>query len=309
MYKAKEKPTVSVVGCGNVGTQFAVLAAQAGWNLYLYDVVDGLSAGRSLDIMQAQYPLGFESRVKPVESLDEALDADVWVITAGKPRKPGMSRADLIKENSAIIGKVAEAAKKAVNTVFIIVTNPLDVMVTYFAKKTGIDRFRILGMGGILDSARMSFFISEKTQVPSKDIEAWVLGAHSDSMVPCFSLTRIQGRPADEVLSVKDMEWVKEKTINGGAEIVSYLKTGSAFIAPAASIFLLAKSVLEDTKKLLPVSVYANGEYGFKDAAIGLPCVIGRDGILSVEEVDLKENELRSLKQSFEEVKKLVQEI
>lgn len=312
MYKASEyenNPKIAVIGCGNVGTQFAVLAAINGYNLYLYDVVEGLPQGRSLDILQAQMPLKFKSSVKPLESLDEALDADVWVITAGKPRKPGMSRADLIRENASIIGEIANVAKKASDTIFVLVTNPLDVMVTHFAKLSGVDRRRILGMGGILDSARMAYFISEKTGVPVKDIEAWVLGAHSDSMVPCFSLTKISGKNSAEFLSKEDMEWIENKTINGGAEIVGYLKTGSAFIAPAASTFLLVESVIKDSKRLLPVSVIAQGEYGFNGAAIGLPVAVGKDGVVEVKELELSNREMERLRESFQEITNLVEAV
>jgi malate dehydrogenase len=259
--------------------------------------------------MQAQMPLYFESRVKPIKSLNEALDADIWVITAGKPRKPGMSRADLIRENASIIRDIALKAKEASNAIFVLVTNPLDVMVSLFAKLSGIERSRILGMGGILDSARMAYFISEKTGVPAKDIEAWVLGAHSDTMVPCFSLTRISGKSSAEILSDGDMAWIENERVSGGAEIVGYLKTGSAFIAPAASAFLLVDSIIRDTRKLLPVSVVAQGEYGFTGAAIGLPVVVGREGIIEVREPELTSRELAKLRESFNEVMGLIEAV
>lgn len=301
---------IAVIGCGNVGTQFAFLAAFAGYNLYLYDIVDGLAQGKALDIMQAQKPLQFETSIQSIDDLSEAADADLWVITAGKPRKPGMSRADLANENIKIISTIAEKAKETKEeTIFIIVTNPLDIIVTKFVEITGFYRNKVLGMGGILDSARMSFFISMKTGVPACKIESWVLGAHSDSMVPCFSLTKIYGQPAGSLLTEEDKKWVFNKTVNGGSEIVSYLKTGSAFLAPGASTYYLAKAVLEDERLLLPVSVVSEGEYGFSDVAIGLPVEVGARGAMRVVQLTLEEEEHQLLRKSYEEIKSLIREI
>lgn len=301
---------IAVIGCGNVGTQFSFLAASFGYDLLLYDVVDGLSTGRALDISQAQRPLDFASQVRAIESLDEAVDCNLWVITAGKARQPGMTRADLASVNIQIISEIALHARKCrKDTVFLIVTNPLDVIVSKFVEISGVERYRVLGMGGILDSARMSYFASLVSGCPARDIEAWVLGAHSDSMVPCFSLTRIGERKAEDVLSAADMKWVAEKTVRGGAEIVSCLKTGSAFLAPGACAFRLARAVLEDEKILLPVSVYTDGEWGFKGAAIGLPCRVGSSGIEKVEELPLSAEEAEKLEMSFEEVKSFLMEV
>ncbi|MCX7831918.1 MAG: malate dehydrogenase [Actinobacteria bacterium] len=301
---------IAVIGCGNVGTQFAFLAAAAGYSLYLYDVVEGLAKGRALDIMQAQRPLQFETSVQAIDDLSEASEANLWVITAGKPRKPGMSRADLANENIKIISTIAEKAKEArEDSIFIIVTNPLDIIVTKFMELTGFDRNRVLGMGGILDSARMSYFISKKTGVPAHKIESWVLGAHSDSMVPCFSLTKIDGQPAGNLLSEDDKKWVFDKTVNGGAEIVSYLKTGSAFLAPGASAYYLARAVLEDERLLLPVSVFSEGEYGFSEVAIGLPVEVGSRGAMRVVQLTLEEDEHQLLRRSYEEIKSFLKEI
>lgn len=305
-----DRKKVAVIGCGNVGTQFAFLAAMHNWDLLLYDVVEGLTKGRALDIGQAQRPLSFVSEIKAIDDLDEALDCDLWVITAGKPRKPGMTRLDLAGENLRIISSIAQKAKNASkNTVFILVTNPLDVVVTKFVEMTDLSRNRVLGMGGILDSARMAYFISEKTGVFARDVEAWVLGAHSDSMVPCFSLTRVNGKKATEVLTAEEMEWVAAKTINGGAEIVSYLKTGSAFLAPGASAFYLADAVLSDKKELLPVSVYSEGEYGFEGLAIGLPAAVGQNGVEKVVELEITDEEKEKLNESYREIKSFLEEL
>lgn len=302
----ENKPFTAIIGCGNVGTQAAVYAAAASYPLMLFDVVEGLAQGRELDLAQAARPAGFDADIRAVESLEDTLDADIFIITAGKARKPGMSREDLARENANIIRGIAQVLKKAKDdAVFILVTNPLDAMVTLFVNETGRSRNQVLGMGGILDSARMAYFLSTETDVPARDIEAWVLGAHSDSMVPCFSLTRIDGKPAVELLSSEQMERVAERTKKGGAEIVGFLKTGSAFIAPGASVFRLLSAVVNDEGALLPVSVVARGEYGLEGAAIGLPCVIGREGIREVRELELADSELGQLRLSFEEVKQV----
>lgn len=304
------KKTVAVIGCGNVGTQFAAAAARAGYDLLLFDVVEGLAEGRALDLGQAQYPLGFESKIRAIRDLSEAFACDAWVITAGRPRKPGMSRADLAAQNLAIIQSIAEKARYAAEkTLFILVTNPLDIVVTRFIEYTGIKRNRVLGMGGVLDSARMAYFISELKNVSPLEIEPWVLGAHSDSMVPVFSLTKISGKSALDVLTPEERDYIARKTINGGAEIVGFLKTGSAFLAPGAAAFRLLNAALTDAGEMLPVSVLTRGEYGFKGAAIGLPVVVGRNGVEKIVEVELLPEEKEALKSSFEEVSSFLKEV
>jgi len=306
----KQEKTVAVIGCGNVGTQFAAAAARAGYDLLLYDVVEGLAEGRALDLGQAQHPLGFESKIRAIGDLSEAFDCDAWVITAGMPRKPGMSRADLAAQNLAIIQSIAEKAKDAGGTtLFILVTNPLDIVVTRFIEYAGIERNRVLGMGGVLDSARMAYFISELKNISPLEIEPWVLGAHSDLMVPVFSLTKIKGKSALDILTPEERDYVARKTINGGAEIVGYLKTGSAFLAPGAAAFKLLNAALTDAREMLPVSVLAQGEYGFKGAAIGLPVIVGRNGIEKVVEVELLPEEEEALKASFDEVSTFLKEV
>lgn len=302
----ENKPLTAVIGCGHVGTQAAVYAASSSLPLILFDVVDGLAQGRALDLAQAARPAGFNADVRAADSLEDTLEADIFVITAGRARKPGMSREDLARKNAGIIRNIARVLKEARDdAVFILVTNPLDAMVTLFTRESGRDRTRVLGMGGILDSARMAYFISRKTGLPAREIEAWVLGAHSDSMVPCFSLTRAGNRPAAELLTDTQMAEIAARTRKGGAEIVGYLKTGSAFIAPGASVFRLLRSVVEDENALLPVSVLAEGEYGCSGAAVGLPCVVGREGIKEVKELELTEEELEQLRRSFEEVRRI----
>jgi malate dehydrogenase len=306
----RDNKTVAVIGCGNVGTQFAMATARAGYDIYLYDVVEGLAKGRALDLAQAQQPLNFESQIKAIDNLDEVLDCDAWVITAGKPRKPGMSRADLARENLAIIREIAEKARRVADkTIFILVTNPLDIVVTKFLEYTGFERNRVLGMGGVLDSARMAYFISVIKNISPLEVEPWVLGAHSDTMVPVFSLTKIRGQVALEVLTPEERRWVAERTINGGAEIVSYLKTGSAFLAPGAAAFRLLKAALTDEKVMLPVSVLALGEYGFNGAAIGLPVIVGSSGVEKIVEIELLPEEEKALRNSFEEISTFLREV
>ncbi len=306
-----EKPKVAIIGCGQVGTQAAtLLALNSLCDLILYDVIEGLSKGRALDLSQAAVPSVFDVSITAVNSLEETLDADIFLITAGKSRLPGMSRTDLVNVNAEIIGKIAKKlsfSKK--DSIFVVVTNPLDVMVSIFLKKSGRDRAKILGMGGILDSARLAYFISKETGISPLEIDAWVLGAHSNTMVPCFSLTRIKGQPADEVLSSNQKEKIVEKTRMGGAEIVSYLKTGSAFLAPGASAAKLVKTIVEDENFLLPVSVYLDGEYGFQGAALGVPAIVGRNGIERIVEIKLLPSELEALKVSFKEVKEILSKV
>lgn len=306
MQESRKK--VCVVGLGNVGTTAAFLLAQNGYDLKLYDVVEGLSQGRALDIMQAQRALGFTSKVAAVSDLKDCSDCDVWLITAGKPRMPGMTREQLVSDNLKIIKSIAEKAAFAKkDSIFVLVTNPLDVMVTAFTRLTGFERERVLGMGAILDASRMAYFISEMKGIPAKDIEAWVLGPHSDNMVPAFSLTKIEGRSAVEVLNEEERKEIAERTINGGAEIVSYLKTGSAFLAPGACAFMLVDSVLKDTKALLPVSVYLAGEYGLEGASVAVPCVVGRKGIEEIKELELTSEEMGKLREGFFGVKEAVE--
>jgi malate dehydrogenase len=299
---------VTLIGCGQVGTIAALeLAHSSLADLVLYDVVDGLARGRALDLAQAASPVGFECRVTAVDSLAEALDSDIFVITAGKPRLPGMSRADLVDANSRIIRDLARATEGARDdALFVIVTNPLDVMVTLFVKESGRERTRVIGMGGILDSARMAYFTSLEAQVPPTAVDAWVLGAHADSMVPCFSLTTIDGEASYRVLTHEQQERIAERTRNGGAEIVAHLKTGSAFIAPGASVALLVTKLLAPDRNPVPVSVVLEGEYGLSGAALGVPAELSDRGVVEVVELPLFDSERTALHASFEEVRSQV---
>lgn len=286
-----------------MGTQTAVHLAQSSLcELLLYDVVEGLAKGRALDLSQSAVPAGFFSKVEAVDDFKELLVADIYLITAGMARTPGMSRKDLLDANISILDSIIESLKNArEDAVFVIVTNPLDVMVSYFFKKIGRPRERVLGMGGMLDSARFSYFISEKLKVPLADIDAWVLGAHSDSMVACFSMTNIGGTSARDILTLEERKELADKTKKGGAEIISYLKSSSAFLAPGAAAARLVKAILNDEKRLFPVSVFLEGEYGCSGAAIGVPVRVGRTGWLSIEEFELDDEEMLALKESFRE--------
>lgn len=311
MLQVNERPKVAIIGCGQVGTQAAAfLAIDSVCNLIFYDVVEGLAKGRALDLSQAAGPSVFDISITAVDSLEETCEADIFLITAGKTRLPGMSRTDLINTNTEILESIAKKLSPSKeDSVFVVVTNPLDVMVSLFLKKSGRGRTKVLGMGGILDSARLAYFIFNETGVSPLDIDAWVLGAHSDTMVPCFSLTRIKGEPASEFLTSEQKERIVERTRRGGAEVVSYLKTGSAFLAPGASAARLIKAIVEDENIMLPVSIYLDGEYGFKGAALGVPAIVGRNGIERIVEIQLDPDELEALKASFEEVKEALSRV
>lgn len=304
------KVKTAIIGCGHVGTQAAFSIASGSLSdIVLYDIVEGLPKGRALDLSQASHPLNFNIDVDSAESIEDILDSDIFVITAGKPRKPGMSRSDLLKVNASIIddlaGKLKESNREAV---FIIVTNPLDAMVTRFTKKISRNRKKVFGMGGVLDSARFSYFISKDTGAEITEIEGRVLGPHSKMMVPCFSITRVGHKLSTELLTKAQQKDIAEKTRYGGAEIVSYLKDGSAFLAPGASIARLIKAIVRNEHSLLPVSVLTRGEYGFSGVSIGIPAVIGREGIVRTEDIKLAEEELAKLKEGFRKVKELVEE-
>lgn len=311
MPKKSEKPKVAIIGCGQVGTQAATfLAVTTETSIILYDVVEGLARGRAIDLSQAAYPAGFKTRIEAADSFEEILDANIFIITAGKARLPGMSRSDLINMNTEILLDIIEKLSfSRREAVFVVVTNPLDVMVSLFVKESGRERTKVLGMGGILDSARLAYFISQETGISPLEIEPWVIGAHSDTMVPCFSITKIRGESADKVLTGKQKIEIAEKTKYGGAEIVSYLKTGSAFLAPGASIARLVKAIVEDEKSLMPVSVFLQGEYGLEGAAIGVPVIVGKDGVEKIVELKISLSEYQALKKSFEEVKELLSKV
>ena len=293
-------PKVTVVGAGQVGATTAMLVALKGLaDVTLIDIAEGLPQGKALDMMHARSVERFGPTVTGTNDYRETVGSDVVVVTAGLPRKPGMTREDLLQANSKIVRSVvSDALEASPDTIVICVTNPLDVM-TYLAwKVSGLHPSRIFGMGGVLDSARFAYFIAEATGASIDDIDALAMGAHGDAMVPMVRHSTVAGKPLTEVLDAAEARTLAERTVDGGAEVVALLKTGSAFYAPAASIVRMVTAILGDTGQTLPTCAYLDGEYGLSDIYMSVPAVLGREGLLSVVELDLNEAEARSVAES-----------
>lgn len=293
-------PKVTVVGAGQVGATAAMLLVTKGIaDVVLVDVAEGLPQGKALDMMHSRSVELFGPRVIGTNSYAETAGSDVVVVTAGLPRKPGMSRDDLLAANSAIVrGVVEQAVAVSPDAVFVCVTNPLDMM-TYLAwKLSGLPSSRVLGMGGVLDSARFAYAIAEATGAAIGDISALVVGAHGDAMVPLPRLSLVGGRPLCDALGPAQVDELVRRTIGGGAEVVSLLKTGSAFYAPAASVAKMVEAILGDTGWSLPSCVLLDGQYGVSDVYLSVPAVLGRDGVRAIPELDLNDDELSRLRAS-----------
>jgi malate dehydrogenase len=306
------KYKVSVIGGGgNVGASVGVYMAEKGIaDVVFIDILEGVPQGKALDLTQTAPVRGSNALLTGSNDIADVKDSDVVILTAGLPRKPGMSRSDLLKSNMEIVSGAAEGVKKhAPNSTFIVVTNPLDVM-TYLAYKvSGFPKQRVMGMAGVLDSARFRAFVAMELNVAAVDIQAMVLGGHGDSMVPLPRYTTVSGIPIPELMSAEAIERISARTRGGGGEIVKLLKTGSAYYAPAACSVEMACSVLNDEKRLLPCSVYLDGEYGLKDVYIGVPVVLGSSGVERVIELDLDPEEKKALHTSAEAVKKDLAEL
>ena len=301
---------ITIVGAGNVGATTAQLIAEKNLaDVVLIDVVEGIPQGKALDIQEA-CPLWLSSvRVIGTNSYDDTVDSDIVVITAGLARKPGMRRGDLLKANADIIKNVSgNIMKTSSEAVVIVVTNPMDVM-TYLAQKfTDFPSHRVIGMGGVLDSARMRTFIASELGVPAKEVQAIVLGGHGDLMVPLSRATTVKGKPINDVLSESRIADIIERTRNGGAEIVGLLKTGSAYCAPAAAIVEMIETIRGIKNEPLPCSVYLDGEYGVKGVYLGAPVRLSSQGIDEIIELDITGDEKRAFNDSAERVKKLLKE-
>ncbi len=305
---AHKRKKISVIGAGFVGSTCAHWAAsKALGDVVLLDVNDGAAKGKALDLLEASPVECFDSRITGTADYKDIADSDIVIITAGIPRKPGMSRDDLLATNAKIMKTVCEGVKQyAPQSVVIVVSNPLDAM-AYVAKQVlNFPRERILGMAGVLDTARFKAFISETCNVSVKDISAFVLGGHGDTMVPMPRHVSIGGVPLTEMLDKATIDKLVDRTRNGGAEIVGLLKTGSAFYAPAASAVQMAEAILFDQKRILPCAVYLNGEYGVKDIFVGVLCKLGGNGMEQVIEVKLNEEEKKGLDHSVKAVQELV---
>ena len=297
---------ITVVGAGNVGATTAqrVAEKELARTVVMVDVVEGVPQGKGLDQWQSAPIEGFDSRIIGTNGYDETAGSDIVIITAGIARKPGMSRDDLLNTNAGIVKQVAEQVKaSSPNAIIIVVSNPLDVM-CYVAKQvTGFPRERVLGMAGVLDTARYRAFLAEALDVSVRDIQAMVLGGHGDTMVPLISYTSVSGIPVSQLMSKEKLDAIVDRTRNGGAEIVKHLKTGSAYYAPSAAAVQMCESIVRDQKRILPCAAWLDGEYGMKGLFLGVPCKLGRNGLEKVIEVELTADERAALEKSAEAVR------
>ena len=276
-------------------------------DVVLVDIVEGTPQGKALDLAEAAPIDGFDVKLVGANSYEETKDSDIVIITAGLPRKPGMSRDDLLKTNADIVGKVTdEVAKHSPNAVLIIVSNPLDAMAQVAFKRSGFPKNRVLGMAGVLDSARMRSFIAEELNVSVENVTAFVLGGHGDTMVPLPRYSTVAGIPITELIDKDKLDAILKRTANGGAEIVGLLKTGSAYYAPSLGAVEMAEAILKDKKKILPCAVYLEGEYGVNNLFVGVPVKLGRDGVEQIIEISLTNEERAALQKSAGAVQELI---
>lgn len=291
---------VTVIGSGNVGATVAQYVAEKDIaDVVLIDIIEGMPQGKSLDLMEAAPVHMHDRKLFGTNDYKDTKDSDIVVITAGIARKPGMSRDDLLKTNAKIVqGCAKEALKNSPNAIFIVVTNPLDVMTYLTWETTKLPTERVIGMAGVLDSARFQSFIGMELNMSVQDIRAMVLGGHGDLMVPVPKYSTVNGVPITELMSAERVDALCKRTRDGGAEIVALLKSGSAFYAPGASATHMVEAILKDQNRLLPCAVYANGQYGLKDVYVGLPTVLGRSGVKKILELDLGKDELAALQKS-----------
>jgi malate dehydrogenase len=294
------RPKITVVGAGNVGgTTAQRLAEKNVYDVVLVDIIEGVPQGKALDITQAGPVCGYSTRVIGTNGYDETVGSSIAVITSGIPRKPGMSRDELLATNAKIVQSVVkEIISRSPGCILILVTNPLDAMVHVARKVSGLPKSKVLGMAGVLDSARMRAFIAEELHVAGSDVEAMVLGGHGDTMVPLPRYTTVKGRPVTDLLARERLEAIVKRTRDGGAEIVGLLKTGSAFYAPSASAVDMVEAIMKDQKRVLPCAVLCEGEYGLQNVIVGVPVKLGRGGAEQVVEYELTVEERAALETS-----------
>jgi len=306
-----KRKKLTVVGSGNVGATAAFLAAQRELgDVVLLDVIDGIPQGKALDMYEASPILGFDAQITGTQLYEDTADSDLVIITAGIARKPGMSRDDLLATNVKIVAEVTKKiVKYSPDCVILVVTNPLDAMVYTAKQVSGFPRERVIGMAGVLDSARMRSFIAAKLQVSITDVTAFVLGGHGDTMVPLPRYATVAGVPITEMMCKEEIAAICERTAQGGAEIVQLLKTGSAFYAPGAAVVEMATAILKDKKRVLPCAAYLDGEYGVDGYYMGVPCRLGGGGLQSVVELDLTSDEKAAMNASLDAVKDLVKQV
>jgi malate dehydrogenase len=313
MYKV---PKIALIGGGNIGGTLAhLISIKELGDSVLFDISEGLPQGKVLDIQQALAIEGSNTKLKGTNDYKDIEGSDLIIITAGIPRKPGMSRDDLITVNAGVMKNVGEGIKKYAPDAFVIVvTNPLDAMVYVLQKVSGLSPKKVVGMAGVLDSARFSHFLAEEFKVSVENVNTFVLGGHGDSMVPLVRYSTVSGIPVPDLIKMgwstkQRIDEIVERTRNGGGEIINLLKTGSAYYAPATSALEMAESYLKDKRKILPCAAYLNGEYGYKALYVGVPAIIGSNGVEKIVEIDLNDDEKAAFNTSVDSVKKLVNSI
>jgi malate dehydrogenase len=305
------KNKIGIIGAGNVGATVAHLALIKDMgDIYLLDIAAEMAKGKAIDLNQSKFLFSSDARVEGGDDYSKILDCDVIVVTAGLARKPGMTRDDLLFKNFDIIKGISLKLKESKkNPIVIAVSNPLDVMAYTIFKVTGFPRNRVIGMAGVLDTYRFYHFIQNRLEVPYRYMESMILGAHGDTMVPLISQTKVAGKPLNARITDAEAMELAEMARNGGAEIVSLLKTGSAYYAPAASVVRMMESILSNRKGILPCSVYADGEYGYKDIFIGLPVTLGPSGVDKISTIKITEDEKNSLDASAKSIMEQIAKI
>ena len=300
---------ITVVGAGFVGSTLTQRLVERDYaDVVMFDIVPNMPQGKALDMLQAGPVLGYDSLVVGTNDYADTANSDIVVITSGFPRKPGMSRDDLVKKNQEIIGQVTqEVAKNSPNCIIIMVTNPLDAMAQLAHHISGFPRNRVIGMAGVLDTARFRTFIAQELGASVRDVQAYVLGGHGDTMVPLARMCTVAGVPISQLMPAERIEQIVQRTRDGGAEIVKLLGTGSAYFAPSASVLQMVDSILLDKKMIMPCAAYLQGEYGINGLFVGVPVKLGAQGIEQIVEVELSESERALLKKSADAVKELVE--
>ena len=300
---------ITVVGAGNVGATCAQRLAERGYaDIVLVDIIEGMPQGKALDILESGPVVGFDSNVIGTNSYADTAGSDIAIITSGVPRKPGMSRDDLVLTNMKIVkGVTEELVKASPNCIIIVVANPLDAMAQLAFKVSGFPRNRVIGMSGILDTARFRTFLAQELGVSVEDVAAYVLGGHGDTMIPLTRMATVGGIPVTEVLAEETVSKIVERTVKGGGEIVALLKTGSAFYAPSAGVVQMVDAIVLDKQKILPCAAYLDGEYGINGVFVGVPAKLGKNGIEKIIEMKLMPEEEAALKKSVDAVRELIE--
>ena len=300
---------ITVVGAGFVGSTLVQRLVERDYaDVVMYDIVPNMPQGKALDMLQAGPVLGYDSLVVGTNDYADTANSDIVVITSGFPRKPGMSRDDLVKKNQEIVTQVTqEVVRYSPNSIIIMVTNPLDAMAQLALHLSGFPRNRVVGMAGVLDTARFRTFIAQELGVSVRDVQAYVLGGHGDTMVPLARMCTVAGVPISQLMPAERIEQIVQRTRDGGAEIVKLLGTGSAYFAPSASVLQMVDSILLDKKMIMPCAVYLQGEYGINGLFVGVPAKLGANGVEQIVEIELSENERAMLQKSADAVKELVE--